>query len=120
MGYLTEAPGANIFVIKDGELYTPDSGCLLGITRKTALELAGIVGIPTHIERVSVKQLKEADEAFLASTAGGIMPINSVDDIILGGENGPGELTTKLHNMYWERRWQGWLGTPIDYTQRES
>lgn len=114
-GYLAEAPGANIFLIKDGELYTPDSGCLEGITRKTTLELARSLDMPTHVERVHLDQLKAADEAFMTSTAGAIMPINSVDDVVLGGKAGPGELTTKFHNLYWRKRWEGWLGTPIDY-----
>jgi branched-chain amino acid aminotransferase len=115
-GYLTEAPGSNIFLIKDGALYTPDSGCLEGITRKTTLELAKEIGMPIHVERVHVEQLLNADEAFLTSTAGGIMPINSVDDTVLGGKAGPGELTTRLHNLYWTKRWDGWLGTAVDYS----
>lgn len=115
-GYLTEAPGSNIFLIKDGALYTPDSGCLEGITRKTTLELAKEIGMPIHVERVHVEQLLNADEAFLTSTAGGIMPINTVDDSVLGGEAGPGELTTQLHNLYWTKRWDGWLGTAVDYS----
>lgn len=115
-GYLTEAPGSNIFLIKDGALYTPDSGCLEGITRKTTLELAKEIGMPIHVERVHVEQLLNADEAFLTSTAGGIMPINTVDDTVLGGKAGPGELTTQLHNLYWTKRWDGWLGTAVDYS----
>jgi branched-chain amino acid aminotransferase len=115
-GYLTEAPGSNIFLIKDGALYTPDSGCLEGITRKTTLDLAKEIGMPIHVERVHVEQLLNADEAFLTSTAGGIMPINTVDDTVLGGKAGPGELTTQLHNLYWTKRWDGWLGTAVDYS----
>lgn len=116
-GYLAEAPGSNIFFIKDGALFTPDSGCLEGITRKTTLELAEEIGMPTHVERVHVDQLREAEEAFLTSTAGGIMPINSVDGNLLGGVAGPGEHVTALHNLYWEKRWSGWLGTPVGYDQ---
>ena len=119
-GFLTEAPGANIFIIKSGELFTPDSGCLEGITRRTALELAKMIGMPVHIEKIHPDQLLEADEAFMTSTAGGILPINSVNDRVLGGKMGPGELTTCLHNMYWEKRWQGWLGTPVIYGKAES
>ncbi|GLK91124.1 aminotransferase class IV [Pseudomonas turukhanskensis] len=114
-GYLTEAPGSNIFLIKDGVLFTPDSGCLEGITRKTTLELAKEIGLPLHVERVHVEQLLNADEAFLTSTAGGVMPINSVDDRVLGGKAGPGALTTQLHNLYWTKRWDGWLGTAVDF-----
>ncbi|MEM8499736.1 MAG: aminotransferase class IV [Pseudomonadota bacterium] len=114
-GNLTEAPGANIFLLKDNGIYTPDSGCLEGITRKTTLELAKEIGLSVHVEKVSAQQLLNADEAFITSSAGGIMPINSVDDVILGGKAGPGALTTSLHNLYWQKRWDGWLGTPVDY-----
>jgi branched-chain amino acid aminotransferase len=114
-GNLTEGPGVNIFFIKNGELYTPDSGCLEGITRKTTLELAGELGIPVHLGQFTADALREADEAFLTSTAGGIMPVNSVDGHILGGADGPGALTTKLHNLYWSKRWSGWLGTQVNY-----
>ena len=62
-----------------------------------------------------VEQLLNADEAFLTSTAGGVMPINSVDDSVLGGKAGPGALTTQLHNLYWTKRWDGWLGTAVEF-----
>jgi branched-chain amino acid aminotransferase len=114
-GYLTEAPGANVFLIKNGALYTPGSGCLEGITRKTVLELATLIGIPAHVEKVHAKQLRDADEAFITSSAGGVMPINSVDGNVLGGIEGPGELTVRLHNLYWEKLWEGWKATPVDY-----
>ena len=114
-GGLTESPGANIFVVKNGALYTPDRGCLLGITRKTALELAEEIGVRVYVERVLVRQLLDADEAFITSSAGGIMPVNSVDGIVLGGIAGPGELTRRLRNLYWEKMWDGWKCTPVDY-----
>ena len=114
-GYLTECAGANIFFIQGGELYTPDSGCLEGITRQTALDLAQIMGIPTHVERVHADQLRNADDAFITSTAGGIMPVNSVDSRLLGGTQGPGELSSRFHNLYWEKMWEGWKCTPVDY-----
>jgi branched-chain amino acid aminotransferase len=114
-GFLTEAPGCNIFFIKNDTLYTPDSGCLEGITRMTTLELASEVGLKTAVTRVSAEQLRDADEAFVTSTAGGIMPVSLVDGIPMGGRNSPGPLTTELHNLYWQKRWQGWLGTPVQY-----
>lgn len=116
-GYLTEAAGANIFVVKGGALYTPDSGCLEGVTRKSALELAQMLGIRAHVEKVHARQLREADDAFITSSAGGIMPVNSVDGIVLGGVPGPGELAVQLHNLYWEKMWDGWQGTAVDYGQ---
>jgi branched-chain amino acid aminotransferase len=114
-GNLTEAPGCNVFFIKDDVLYTPDSGCLEGITRKTVLELAADVGLKTDVTRVSADQLRDADEAFLTSTAGGVMPVSLVDGNALGGRNSPGPMTTQLHNIYWQKRWDGWLGTPVEF-----
>lgn len=119
-GYLTESPGANIFLVKQEKLYTPDCGCLEGVTRKTVLELAAIAGISAQVEMVHARQLKEADEAFITSSAGGVMPINSVDDVILGDANGAGKLTTLLHNLYWEKMWDGWKCTPVDYAGFQS
>lgn len=115
-GYLTEAPGANIFVVKNGEIYTPDSGCLEGITRKTALELAAEISVRAHVEKVHADQLKQADDAFITSSAGGIIPVNSVDGILLGGVKGPGPLSALLHNLYWEKLWAGWKCAAVDYT----
>ncbi|NKC02176.1 MAG: branched-chain amino acid--2-keto-4-methylthiobutyrate aminotransferase [Pseudomonadales bacterium] len=114
-GNLTEAPGCNIFIIKDDTLKTPNSGCLEGITRQTVFELAEELGLRLEVTKVPSEELLEADEAFLTSTAGGVMPVSFVDGRSLGGQNGPGELTTQLHNLYWEKRWNGWLGEAIDY-----
>ena len=115
-GNLTEAPGCNIFVIKNGVLKTPATGCLEGITRKTVFDLAGEMKLPLEITTVKAQELIDADEAFLTSTAGGIMPAARVNDRPLGGRNGPGEITTAMHNLYWEKRWDGWLGDKIDYS----
>ena len=119
-GHLTEAPGSNVFLIRDGCVCTPAQGCLEGITRKTVLDLSDELGVPTHVGALSVDELLTADEAFLTSTAGGIMPVAQVNDNPLGGHNGPGETTTRLHNLYWEKRWRGWLGDPVDYANPPS
>jgi branched-chain amino acid aminotransferase len=114
-GFLTEAAGANVFVVEDGELYTPDSGCLEGITRLAAIDLAELIGVPTHLEKVHADRLRTAEDAFLTSTAGGIMPINSVDGALLGGNEGPGKLAHRLDELYWEKLFGGWKSTPVDY-----
>jgi branched-chain amino acid aminotransferase len=115
-GNLTEAPGCNVFVVKKGVLSTPATGCLEGITRRTVFDLAQELGIRVDATTVKVEDLLGADEAFLTSTAGGIMPAARVNGHPLGGRTGPGEITTRLHDLYWEKRWGGWLGQPIDYT----
>jgi branched-chain amino acid aminotransferase len=44
------------------------------------------------------------------------MPVARVNTRPLGGRNGPGELTARIHDLYWEKRWAGWMGEPIDYS----
>lgn len=119
-GNLTEAFGANVFFVKEGEIYTPDCGCLEGITRLSALELAEEMGVPVHIKKVKADELRQADDAFVTSSAGGIMPINSVDGVVLGDRNGPGDIVEQLHNLYWEKMWAGWHGTPIEYERQSA
>jgi branched-chain amino acid aminotransferase len=114
-GQLTEAPGCNVFVIKHGILKTPASGCLEGITRRTVIDLAAELNLPVEVTTIGAEELLDADEAFLTSTAGGILPAARVNDRPLRGRDGPGELTTRLHNLYWEKRWDGWLGDRIEY-----
>ncbi|ARD28777.1 Branched-chain amino acid aminotransferase [Acinetobacter lactucae] len=115
-GYLTEAAGANIFAIKNNEIYTPDSGCLEGITRRTVIELANELGVKTHITKVKEDELLEADEAFTSSSAGGVMPIQTVDEVVLPiAPTNENSLAAKLHDLYWTKRWDGWLATKINY-----
>ncbi|MEM1247966.1 MAG: aminotransferase class IV [Acidobacteriota bacterium] len=115
-GLLTESPGCNIFLIHDGVVKTPATGCLEGITRQTVLELATDLGLETVVGDVYASELESCDEAFLTSTAGAIMPASHVNGAALAPHAGPGELTTQLHNLYWERRWDGWHGEAIDYS----
>lgn len=116
-GYVTEAPGANIFILKNGELHTPESGCLEGITRQATLELAEFLNLRVHLRKIHSDELLTADDAFLTSSAGGIMPVNSIDGVILGGVPGPGEIATRVHNLYWEKMWDGWGCTPVNYRE---
>lgn len=114
-GYLTEAAGSNIFVIKDGVLVTPDSGCLEGITRKTVFDIAAELGLKTEARKVSAQELMDADEAFLSSSAGGIFPIRSVQGHFFAPDKSVGKQVTEIHNLYWEKRWSGWHATPVHY-----
>jgi branched-chain amino acid aminotransferase len=114
-GYLTEATGANVFVVSDGRVRTPDSGCLLGITRQSVFDLCAELGIEARAERIHGDELCDADEVFLTTTAGSIMPARSIDGRPIGGRAGPGEIAALLHDLYWERRWQGWDATPVRY-----
>jgi len=112
-GNLTEAPGSNIFVVRGNRALTPELGCLEGVTRQTARELCEELGTTVKTTTVTVGDLMSADEAFLTTSAGGILPISVVDGTPLC--QGPGPISTRIHNLYWDKRWAGWKGTPIDY-----
>lgn len=100
-GNATEGPGFNIFAYRDGVLTTPDTGVLLGITRRTVLELAETLNVETRIEPLPVEALRNADEIFVTSTAGGIIPVRRLDGEPVG-EGAPGPFATRLRQMYWD------------------
>ncbi|MDQ1256635.1 MAG: branched-chain amino acid aminotransferase [Candidatus Hydrogenedentes bacterium] len=119
-GYLAEATGANIFAIVDGSVVTPDTGCLEGLTRESVFELCQELGIPAACRRIHADELGTAQEVFMTTTAGSVMPVRSVDGKPVGGRNSAGEISIRLHNLYWEKRWAGWHGTPVRYELAEK
>lgn len=111
-GFLTEGGGFNVFFIKSGCLFTPARNVLEGLTRQSALDLARELGMPTQEGDYPADDLRNADEAFITSTAGGIMPVVRIDDRMLS-DGLPGKLTRRIRDEYWKRRNAGWLGTPV-------
>lgn len=101
-GNLTEGPGFNIFVVKNGEIVTPDTGILEGITRRTAIDLAAELGYGLRTTAVPADALKNADEIFATSTAGGIMPITRVGGKAVA-DGKPGQMTRALIDLYWQK-----------------
>jgi len=113
-GNITEGPGFNVFAVKAGRATTPDRGVLQGITRRTVIELCGELGIPVDTGTVTAGALRAADELFLTSTAGGIMPVTRIDGDPVG-DGRPGPLTSRLTNLYWAKHDDpGWT-TAVDY-----
>ena len=99
-GSLAEGPGFNLFVVQGGKVATPDYGVLLGVTRRTVFDLCRKLQIDCDSRPISPQQLFDADEAFVTSTAGGVMPVTRVNDrSIATGEVGP--LTEKIKEAYW-------------------
>jgi branched-chain amino acid aminotransferase len=118
-GNVTEGPGFNLFTITDGRLATPDAGVLEGITRKSVIELCETLGLPVEVRKVPVAELRDADEIFMATTAGGIMPASRIDGRILGNDR-PGPISMRIYSEFWDRRAQGWHATPVDYSVAET
>jgi branched-chain amino acid aminotransferase len=113
-GNVTEGAGYNVFAVVDGRLITPDSGALEGVTRKTVLELAEDEGLPRAAQVVTEHDLRAATELFATSTAGGIMPITSLDGAPLG-DGKPGPVTRRLRDLYWAAHSDERYITPVDY-----
>lgn len=111
-GYVTEGPGFNVFLVQDNVLYSPPDGILMGITRQTVFEIAAEQGIRTQIAPLTAYDLFAADEVFLSSTAGGIMPVAEIDGRPIG-EGKPGLISRQIHDAYWAMRESGRHGTPI-------
>ena len=113
-GNVTEGAGFNLFAVRNGRLATPDRGVFEGMTRRTMIELAAELQIPVEVRPVSAAELAEADEIFLTSTAGGVMPVTRLDGRQLG-DGRPGPISRRLHDLYWQRHDEGWLATPVIY-----
>ena len=103
---LTEGPGFNIFLIEGGTVFTPDTGVLEGISRRTALEICTDMGLTTRVEPVPASRLETADEVFLTSSGGGILPITRVGNRIYSNGK-PGPLSSQLRATYWT-----WVNRP--------
>ena len=100
-GNLTEGPGFNLFAVLEGRVVTPDLGVLEGVTRRTVLEMAVELGLPVEERALPLEELWQADEVFLSSSGGGVLPIVQVDERIFGnGVAGP--VSRELSSLYWD------------------
>lgn len=102
-GYVAEATGDNIFIIKNGSLYTPPPhiGLLEGVTRNTIMELAAGAGIPVFERVFTLYEVYNADECFLTGTAAEAIPVVRVDGRPVGNGQ-PGPITRDLIAMFRE------------------
>jgi branched-chain amino acid aminotransferase len=100
-GYVAEATGDNICIVKDGKLITPDraSGGLGGITLVTVLDLARKLKIPVQETMLTRYELYTAEECFLTGTAAELVPVTKIDGRVIGTGK-PGPVTEKIRNDY--------------------
>jgi len=101
-GYVAEGSGENIFIVRDGIIYTPDlTSALDGITRNTIFQLAAEIGVTIKEKRITRDEVYIADEAFFTGTAAEVTPIREVDGRVIGaGKRGP--ITERLQSMYFD------------------
>jgi len=99
-GYVAECTGENIFLVRDGVIYTPPRASVLeGITRDTVMELSADLGIPVMEEMITRDQLYIADEVFITGTAAEIVPAVKIDYRVIG-DGKPGEVMKSLLKSY--------------------
>lgn len=101
-GFVAEGSGENLFVIKDGVIYTPElTSALNGITRHTVMTLANDLGYEVREKRITRDEVYIADEAFFSGTAAEITPIRELDNRPIGiGSRGP--ITERLQSLYFD------------------
>jgi len=112
-GFIADGSGENVFMVKGGELYTPDlsTSILPGITRDTVIQIAQDLGYRVHEKPLIRSDLYLADEAFMTGTAAEVTPLRSVDDV----EIGVGPITLEIQEAYLDtargrsERWAQWL-----------
>src|SRR5216117_65855 len=117
-GFVADGSGENVFIVKDGELFTPDlsTSILPGITRDTVIQIAQDLGYRVIEKSLIRSDLYLADEAFMCGTAAEVTPLREVDDVELG----VGSVTLELQAAYLDtvrgrsERWAQWL----EYAER--
>jgi branched-chain amino acid aminotransferase len=114
-GNVTEGAGYNVFALVDGRLLTPSSGALEGVTRRTVLELAEREGIPAEATAIPEATFRRGTELFATSTAGGVMPITSLDGEPVG-DGAVGPVTRRLRDLYWQAHEDPRYIAPVDYS----
>ena len=102
-GFVAEGSGENIFIVRNGNIYTPElTSALEGITRDTIMHLADEIGFKVIEKRITRDEVYIADEAFFTGSAAEVTPIRELDNRIIGnGSRGP--VTVKLQSMYFDQ-----------------
>ena len=115
-GYVAEGTGENIFMVRNGTVYTPglESDILLGITRDSVIRIASDLGLPVVQKQLSVNELLSSDEAFFTGTFAEIAPIKEVGHYPIGTKT-PGPITRDIMQVFSRAlkgeapQYDGWL-----------
>jgi branched-chain amino acid aminotransferase len=115
-GYIAEGSGENLFVVRDGRLFTNDeqSSILMGVTRDAVILLAKDMGLEVQIGKLQLGDLLSCDEAFFTGTAAEVTPIRELDGNVIGG-GGRGPITLRIQEAFFgatrgrDSRYRDWL-----------
>ena len=99
-GNITEGPGFNVFMVRGDDVYTGPDNVLEGITRRTVMELCAELDLNAREQYFTAADMHDADEVFISSTAGGVMPVTRVDGKAVA-DGRPGSLTLAIRQKYW-------------------
>ena len=113
-GNLIEGPGFNVFARHGDTVITPARGVLEGVTRATVLELLARENLKVSPELLPAATARAADEMFITSTAGGVMPVTRISGQAVG-DGRPGKLTAKLNQAYWALHDDPEYSVAVDY-----
>ena len=102
-GHVVEGPGFNVFCVRDGVVVTPAEGMLEGVSRRTVIEMARAMGLQVELRLLPAAELRAADEVFLSTSGGGVLPVTRVDQHMIGSGK-PGPVTERLVQTYWTWR----------------
>ncbi len=111
---VVEGPGFNVFCVASGTVVTPVAGMLEGISRRTVIEMAHSLGLPVQLRALPAAELRQAQEVFLSTSGGGVLPVTWVDGERIG-DGSPGPTTRRLVDTYWAWHKHPAHNQPIDY-----
>ncbi len=115
-GFVSEGAGENLFIVREGKVFTPDlsAGALNGITRNTVFAICADLGIEVREKRITRDEVYISDEAFFTGTAAEVTPIRELDRVQIGaGQRGP--VTEKIQTAFFDivngrnPKYAGWL-----------
>ncbi len=114
-GNVVEGPGFNVFCVSHGVLVTPDKGMLEGVSRRTVIEMAQSLGLKLELRAVPATELRAAQEVFISTSGGGVLPVTMVDQGMIG-DGSPGPITRQLVKTYWDWHTDPAYRRAIDYS----
>lgn len=115
VGNIVEGPGFNVFCVSHGVLVTPNAGMLEGVSRRTVIEMAQFLGLPLQLRALPAEELRGADEVFLSTSGGGVLPVTRVDQRAIG-DGTVGAITRQLVQTYWAWHKDPAYSLAIDYS----